>query len=264
MRMMDLFDLYNNSLADVNSQQGGCLRPYSNFNQWLKNISTDLFNEKFSNAEQSQKNDDQLNQAFLVSTNVVVTEQPGKNYDTISLPSNYGYFSSLRVFLAEEEGGCGCLCSDKPILDNDSGKCLAFEDPIFKEIRERFKGQHANEAPAQKLDNARWGAAADHKLLKPTMQKPAVTQINGLIKIVPRGLGIVILDYFRLPAIPLFAYTTVPGSDAILYDLANSNQLDWPDLVQNEILARVKKKYASATRNPQQYSEAEAERQQSK
>lgn len=260
MRMMDLNDLYINALADFNTQQGGILRPYLNFNQWLNDISTELFNEKFGDAEKSQENNDQLDNAFLKSLNVVVTAQPGKNFDMITLPADYGYFAAIRVFTTK--GGDTCGCAEYDVL-TEEGQCKKYTDPDLEEIRERLKGENVNETKAEKVDNGRFGAACKHKLLTPTLALPFVTQVNGGLKIVPRDIGIVILDYYRLPAKAVYAYTTT-GVDTVNYNLGGSTQLDWPDLVKPEFLARLKKRYGSATRNQDQYVEGEQERKQTK
>lgn len=258
--MMDLFQLYLNAIADLNTQQGGCLRPWQNFNAWVNNISTELFNELFADAEKSQLNDDKLNRAFLKSVNVPITSMPGKNFDMIPLPADYGHYSALRTFLPVDEK-CGCLNKDYEIVDvNDKFKCKPYEDDVFKHIRDRLKGEYINEGSATKVDNSRWGAAAGHRLMGPTFKKPVVTESNGGIKICPRDIGIAVLDYFRLPVKAVFAYTTVPGTDAIQYNLAGSTQLDWPDIMQPEFLVRLKRRYASYTRNPQQYMEANNEK----
>lgn len=261
MRLMDLFDLYNAMLGTVNSQQGGCVKPYGNFITWLIEISTEMFNDKFSNAETSQKNDDILNNAFLKSLNIPVTRVTGRNYDMISLPAGFGYLSSVRIFKAAE-ADCGCFNNEFPTLLGD--KCYTYEEPEIQALRERYKDQYVNEIRADKVDNARFADAAASIIMAPTLQKPIITQVNGGIKIVPSGVGIVVLDYFRLPVIPVFSYTTISGSDVINYDVGTSLQLDWPDLVKPEIIAALKKRYSSFTRNQNQYAEAVAEAQEAK
>ena len=259
-RLMDIYQLYLRTIATVNTQQGGCLKP-TTFVEWCNQISTELFNEKFCNAETSQKNDDELNNTYLRSLNVVVTPNPGRNFDTITLPADYGYFSSLRIFLAQD-ADCGCLNKEHNIQVGD--QCGAYEDPAMKEIRERYKAEYANEVTARKIDNARFGSAAKSIIMPVTIQNPIVTQVNGGLKIVPRDVGIVVLDYFKLPVKAVMSFTTVPGTDVINYNLGASTQLDWPDLVENEFIARLKKRYASFTRNQAQYAEGELERKQTK
>lgn len=263
MRMMDLNDLYTASLAACNTQQGGIMRPYTNFNAWINEISTELFNEKFGNAESSQKNDDQLDQAFLVSLNVPCNSVKGQNYDTITLPSNFGYLSAVRYFRAQDADYC-CPCDEYDIV-NAKGECKPYDDPDNDAIRERLKGIYLPERAAGKVDGPRWGAACGHRINPPSLEGDNIiyTQANGVIRIAPKGLGIVVLDYYRLPVKAVFAYTTT-GIDTFNYNLGGSTQLDWPDLVQAEFIARIKKRYGSATRNQQQYAEANAEQRDAK
>lgn len=261
MRMMDLFDLYNNTCADVNTQQGGVLRPYGTFNKWLINISTNLFNKYFANWEKSQGIDDVLAAAFLKTLNVVPQKVPGKNYDFVPFPADYGYFSSMR-FLHYENEEKGCLCADYDVFDGKD--TVKFEDSSLAELKTKFKTGYEAEQAAAKVDNSRFAAALSHKLMPVDFSNPILTSQAGGLKIAPKNMGIVVMDYFRLPAIPVFAYTSGGGPDTINYNRSGSTQLDWPDLVQNEFLSELKKRYASYTTQENKYAEAVSEGQMAK
>lgn len=261
MQYMDLFELYRSACADFNTQQSGHMRPQQNYQLWIENISKEYFRELFKDWEKNQILDDDYGLAFLKSVNIPVTIQPGKNFDFIKLPLDYAYYSSLRVFIHADQKS-GCLCEEYDILDSD-GACGKYEDPDFKEIREKNKGQSVGEGRAVKVDNQRWGSAINHRRKKPILEQPVITQINGGFKISPKGIGIVVLDYIRYPVSPVFAYTTNTDG-TVNYDLANSTQLDWPVQVKNIFLARLKMKYASATSQGDKYQHGMVEKKETK
>lgn len=258
---MDLFALYNDACADNNTQQSGHLRPQRNFNSWVNSISLELFNAKYAQAGTNQKIKDQLDAAFLQSVNIIVTSQPGKDYDTFILPADYAYFSSVRAF-RHENSDRGCLCRGKAILKAD-GTCGAYEDPDFVEIRAKFKGTSTAEVAAEPVDNQKWGPALSHRLKKPSWKRVKVTQTEGLFKIVPKGIGVILLDYYRYPRAANFAYTTnLDGS--VNYNLGGSTQLDWPISVKPEFLAGIKQRFASYTGQDNKYQQSMNEKEQTK
>lgn len=256
MKKMDLFDLYLTACADNNTQQSGHFRPQLEYQAWLKAISMELFNGRFDSAENNQRNDDQFDHAFKVSINAIVTDVPGKNYDQVAVPTNYGYFAAMRAF-KNTSGGFGCLFKDKDILRPD-GTCGSYDDPDFVEIRARFKSAMDKEKNLRKIPTDKWGSALDHKLKKVSFDRPIMTQIDGGFRISPKGLGIVLLDYYRYPVDPYFAYTQA-GDNGLVYDLANSIQLDWPASMEPQFLAAIKKRFASKTSQDNKYQQAMAE-----
>jgi hypothetical protein len=258
MVTIDLWNLFNLCLADFNTQQGGMLRPARNFQAWVNAISLELHTEKRKEWELDQNIDDDFGRAFLFTVNAIIASMPGKNYDFITLPSDYGYFSSLRIFKHEQENR-GCLCDAYPVLKKD-GTLGNYQDPDIAALIEKNRGASGGEISTQKLDNSRWGAALAHVSKGPSIKNPLVTQIDGGIKVAPKGLGIGLLDYFKLPVVAVFAYTT-NSDDTIDYDPVNSIQLNWPISVQSEFVARIKKRYASYTRQENIYQEGEQERQ---
>lgn len=256
MQYMDLFELYNDACADLNTQQTGHLRPQRNFQSWINTISLDLFNYIYSLGGKNQKLKDLLDLAFLKPVNAPLTVVAGANYDFITAPADYAYFGSVRAFKNESKN-CGCICEKVDIL-NGEGICGAYDDPDFQEIRELYKGIATGETRARKIDNNKWGSALDHKLKKPSWNRVLLTEVEKGFKVVPKGMGIVLLDYYRYPAKAFFAYTTNPDG-TVNYNLAGSTQLDWPLQAKPMFLAALKARFASWTDQDNKYQQAIAE-----
>jgi hypothetical protein len=253
---IDIFDLYNNLLSNVNSQQGGHVRPQVDFENFLNQVNSELYREKLKEWEKSQIITDEL-KPFLKSVSVIITPLSAESYDLVPYPPEYENFSSARIFLSKETG-TGCLCDKLDVVDN--GTCKQWEDPDVVALRNKNVGGTMQEIPIAKVDNQRWGAATSHAFRKPANDRPIMTQYESGFKIAPKNLGIIRLDYFRAPKNVKFGYTTSP-SDQILYDANTSIQLEWSPTMRSEILARLEKKYFKPVREWEGYTASEQERQ---
>lgn len=259
--MLDPGDLYQKTIALVNTQQGGHLRPQRNFISWLNDISRELFKEKFKDFEKGQSIDDELAKPFLRSVNVKVTALAGSPHDIIPYPDDYGYLASIRV-LVDPDNGVGCPCAGLDALEED-GSCTAYKDSDLFELAEKIKGQNLKEGNATKIDNQRWGSALDNPFKKPTYEKPVVTQFDGGFKIFPKGIGTVVLDYLKKPKDATYEFTLGPD-DTVIYNPTTSVKLDWTDGIVNEFLARLKIRYAAYTKQADMYQEGMIEKKETK
>lgn len=251
-------DLWRPLIGNVNTQQGGHIKPQGNFQNWVNEISRELYREKIADWEKNQMLSDELS-PFLKTVNGVLVPQPGKNYDILPFPSDYGYYSSARVLLNTEKG-CGCALEDVQILDGKTGMCKDWVDPDYKAIQELNRGNDLCEVSVSKVPNQMWGSACNNSFKQPTPAQPIVTQFEGGFKVCPRGLGIIILDYFKLPREAVFAYT-LGTDDNIIYNAGASVQLEWGQSEQREFLARLQKRYGMFVREEFVYQASEQERQ---
>lgn len=260
MTKMDLFDLYQKTIALVNTAQGGLLRPQVNFENWLATINTELFRDMFGEYEKSQQLSDEYKLPFLKTLNVVVTPVPGAAYDVFAYPSNYEYFSSCRILM--RKGNVFCPTSKCSFLKgedkNGRGKIVEWLDDDVKELRALAEGGDSTEIPVELIDNQKFGSALGHLTKGPTLQEPKITQFDGGFKIAPKGIGIIVLDYLKTPTRPVFAYTAGP-SDTVIYNGPGSTQLDWSSIVENEFLSRLAMKYGAYTRDKQITEDAKTE-----
>lgn len=257
MPAIDLYDLYMSLRNNVNTQQGGFIRPQANFQNWVNEVSMELFREKVKEWETTQRISDEL-APFLKTVNAVLVTQPGRNYDVLAYPEDYGYFSSARI-LANVDIKCGCAVDGKEFVDGNDGTCKAYEDEDYKEIAERNKGAGLCELSVTKVPNQMWGAACDNSFKKPTVTSVIITQWDGGFKVAPRNLGIIILDYLKVPRKAVFGYTLGPD-DNIVYNAGTSTQLEWGESVKGEFLARLQKRYGMFVREEFVYAASESER----
>jgi hypothetical protein len=76
-----------------------------------------------------------------------------------------------------------------------------------------------------------------------------------VFQIAPRNISVVVLDYYRLPKIATFVYTTTPGNvdtgsgDEIVYNSKASQPLEWDGSLRNEFLVNLGERYGLFTRD---------------
>ena len=246
--MITLFSLYEKFCGAYNTQQGGHIRPNRNFVDWVNDISLEMFEEFVAVAEKNQMIADYL-KPFLVSVNVIITAKPGSNYDEIKMPKDYEHYSSARVFY--DSNNKGCIDSNKPCINGDTAeKC---ESPFVDVDDQAVFGKNDGglcELPITKIDNQRWGSICSHKTQGPTLEKPKITQYDQGLKIAPKNLGIIVLDYYRKPIDGTFLYTiTNPNAiDEYLQFNTSSQPVEWSGVLINEFINRMGKKYGKYIR----------------
>lgn len=231
--------------------QGAYISPPM-FVSMANDISKELMQEKFAKWQESQKlTDDMYN--LLKTVNLTIPQLPGKPYDLATVPADFAHFSSARIIYNTERFK-GCVTKEYKCVDGKTGcecestECTAdnkYIDPDLVELEKMERDEHLAEAMVKIIDNQRWAAKLTHKTKKPTWNSPAVTMIGGDMKVAPKNVGVLLLDYFVIPQDSVFAYT-VGANDEIIYDAANSVSLPWPVTLKPEFLARLMKKYGVA------------------
>jgi hypothetical protein len=248
--MIDVFDLYERFCGKVNTHQGGHARPHRNFLNWVRDINVTLFKEYYKVFEKTQNVSDVLT-PFLRSRNVVITGRPGQMHDLIRKPADYERLAHIRIYYRGgitlgKRGLDTCNCEGQPT------ECPAYVDDDLQEMLQANADAELKEITAEKLDNGRWGALAARVSKKASVTNPKVTQYDEGLKILPKGLGVVILDYFRLPATPTMNYTIIDEgleTERIQYNRATSQPLEWSETLIDEILSRLEIAYGVHSRN---------------
>lgn len=256
---MDNINIYNDLwlplIAQINWNQGGFMRPQTNFQQWMNEVSDELFREKVAEFERSQRGADDL-YPFLKSVNAVASAAAGKNYAIVAYPEDYESYASAKVMLPAAGSNaniCGCAIADQDMeLVDSKGKCLKYVDPEYEAIRKQSQGQDLVEYAISKVDNQKWASATQHVFKKPSITSPILTQNQSGFFVMPKNLGIIVLDYFKVPVKAVFNYT-VDGNDNIVYDPNTSVQLEWPRTMKTEFLNRLLKKYGIYIRDTSLY-----------
>lgn len=250
---IDMFDLWQKFCADNNTFQGGFFRPERDFEADVNSISLEAFKDFTGQDEKTQQIDDYL-APFANTVNIIVTPQSGnwglaKYPDATKYPP-YGAWKAARSLQHKEQ----CLCEEGASLFKD-GVCVDNEQEYQKLERvERYKAGIV-EATVTKVNSSQWGACLEHETKCPTFEDPKLTQYKDGYKVAPRTVSVIVLDYYQKPKAAKFAYTIAPGNpqtgagDYLIYDLANSIPLEWPETMIPYFLDKLQQKYAKFTGN---------------
>lgn len=243
--MIDLFSLYQDFQSLVNTWQGGHFRPNTDFERAVNNISLELWEMWTREAEKSQEIKDNLI-PFFKSANVITAKE---KFDAlVKYPDDYERFASARIMLVGEN----CCVPCKEIND---GKCSNGNFKTPEELAEDYYNSVV-EKDVDMIDNQRWPSVLKHKTKCPTFENPKITQINGSIKVAPRDVSVVVLNYYVKPVYATFKYKTAPGNvqtgagDQIIYDPPpTSTPLQWSETVKNEFLWRLGERFGLFTKD---------------
>jgi hypothetical protein len=81
------------------------------------------------------------------------------------------------------------------------------------------------------------------------MESPKITQFEEGFKVMPKNIGVLIMDYFVLPDKPFMDYTT-GANDEIIYNSAGSTQLQWSQTMLEVFLPQLAMRFGKFTQNP--------------
>lgn len=259
MTVANLFTIFQALISEVNVQQSGQIRPVEDFVRWLNTVSLDMFRDYTADAEITQLNADTL-APFRQSVNIQIQQIAGSRFGFIPNPTDYEAYSSMRILRHKEATTCA-MDNTLPCI-TDKGKCLQVVDSDYAAMEQKYAGTNLIELTVNLIDNQRWGSCLDHITKGPTFDNPKATQKKGGFFIAPAGLSVVVLDYYKTPTPYIFAYTIDPATDIIVYDAGNSQQSEWSEGMQNEILTRLRKKYGVHVGDEKQYGFAENDKKQ--
>lgn len=260
--MISTFELYEKFCGTVNTHQGGHARPNRNFLHWVNDVVLEIYEEEIAEWEKSQVITDRLS-PFLKSVNVVVTAMPNQMWDLVKLPEDYEHFAAARIW---KRGDDFCGCSTCDTVDGKTGKTTKCDftliDPDEMEAAKNASDAKIIEKEITKVTNNRWGAICEHKYKGPTEKNRICTQYDKGIKLAPKGVGMVIVDYFRLPIPATFEYTILNPNTETEYIQYNpsSKKVEFSQTVIPDILARLQKKYGTFVREQVLYDQGERER----
>lgn len=250
--MISMCQLYTNFKGKANTWQQGHFRPQS-FEYAVFEASLEIFNENRKIWEQSQVVTDALAPYFKRAQISIETVAKGGR---VNYPKDYVSFSGIRYLSKKANGGKGVMCDDIDVMNEDGKVCrpLREEEKATKEIL----SEDLFERDIKKIDSQRWGSIIDHEFLFPSIERPYSTQEEKGFRVLPKGLGVVILSYLSLPERPKFVYT-VDAKHKIICDPDKCTDLLWGEEMLPELMSRIKTKYASFVGNEKKYAEAEKE-----
>jgi len=96
-------------------------------------------------------------------------------------------------------------------------------------------GQPGRMIQIDEVKNVAWGFIQQSPLQPPTLRFPKYSHFNTVIRFLPRNIGIIEMDYFRIPAQPIWGYSI--ASSRPVYDSATSTDFEWEEYSTNEIAA---------------------------
>lgn len=232
---MSINELWQDLLNYLNTQQLGHLRP-RNFNTYVNDIQTQLQRDLFEEYQKTQTISDSL-RPFLISKNVVSTQDKTIPYTLIKYPSDYEYYVAARITVS---GGETCLCGD-----SEDPECDSYKDPDESALKREKIIDSVKQSQIELVPTGRWTGVQQHRKKMPTFKNPKMTQVSGGFKLLPANIAIIQLDYFRKPNTAMFAFTTDPETDQIIYNKTDSVDLEWPDNVRHYFIKEIMKKHST-------------------
>lgn len=91
------------------------------------------------------------------------------------------------------------------------------------------------ERPVDLVENKAWGEVQASELMQPTRLFPKYTEFAGEYRFLPKNVGIVMLDYWKRPVVPVWGYTIV--NNVPVYDASASTNFEWEVFAMNRVLA---------------------------
>lgn len=89
------------------------------------------------------------------------------------------------------------------------------------------------EVKVEEVKNTDWGEIYSSQLQQPTKRFPKYSEFNDKYRFLPKNIGIVMLDYYKLPVAPIWGYTIVNNEP--VYSANASTDFEW----QNYSMERV-------------------------
>jgi len=91
------------------------------------------------------------------------------------------------------------------------------------------------ERPVELVENKAWGEVQASELMAPTNLFPKYTEFLSEYRFLPRNIGIVMLDYWKKPVVPVWAYTIV--NNVPVYNPVGSVDFEWEAFSFNRVLS---------------------------
>lgn len=240
---IDSFVLWTSFNGLVNSFQGGFYPPVTVFMPAVNAVSREMWKEKTKIAQNNTSVQEEL-KPFKQSKNCIVS---GNNsmFGTFKEPTDYGYFLDAGYMLYD----------GKMVGVSDSGTCCDNEDDVEKYERVERYLNSIERISVSKIDTTKWNACLSSTTKKPTLQKPRITQDGNKFLVSPRGVSLIVMDYYVEPTDAVFAYTIATpnvqtgSGDQIIYVKKDSTPLQWSETLINEFLWRLAERFGVTTKS---------------
>ena len=243
MERIDIFDLWTAFNGLVNSTQGGFYPPVTVFMSAVNTISRAMWDEKNDRAENNQNLEDDLF-PFIATKNCIVRNGASSTYGIFDYPKDYGAYSAARMILYKGKVVEG---------DEECGN-KSIDDQTRYELIDKYLDE-VIEVNVRKISNSKWASCLSSITKAPTLESPKILQTNTGMKVAPRKIGVIVLDYYTSPVDAVFAYDTTAGNlqtgsgDQIIYNKDKSTQLQWSYTLIDEFLWRLAERFGIATKD---------------
>lgn len=87
----------------------------------------------------------------------------------------------------------------------------------------------------REVDNVSWGLTQLSSLREPSLLFPKYTTKGSKLFFVPKDIGLIELDYFKMPIAPVWGFTIVSGR--MVYDPSTSTDFEWDEHSTNLIIS---------------------------
>jgi len=233
--MIDINELYNQFCSMYNTSQAGFYRPSPDFDGAAHEASLDIFNTLAANLGKSEKIDTWL-MPFTKPINIVVKRKGTRSY--VPKPPDFEYYASARVIVGKEKILCKEGCD---VLDGDCVNAFAELDQSMFATGEVEYEEHE----AELVKPGRWAAATRHVTRGPSVTRPILKLTDDGYLIEPKNVGVIVMDYLRKPARPVYAFDTEDQGENVYlrYNKEDSTQLEWSEVLMPVFLYRIGKRY---------------------
>lgn len=242
--MIRVDDINNQFNSTYNTNQFGFFRPVTDLMPAVHEVSLSIFHKLVGIAPRSQKVQDWL-APFLKTANVAVVTKP--NGDKVApYPKTYEFFASSRIIIAKDENNRACALEGCDMEVGDT--CIPFDDIAddFKAVDVETEEQVVTLVPVNK-----WSAVTKHKTRGPSLKRPYVRQVEDGLLVLPKEIGVIVLDYYRKPVAPVFNYDAKQvGPDVYLeFKEQGSVHLEWSETLLPVFLYELGKRYGLTIQN---------------
>jgi hypothetical protein len=236
--MIRIDKLYEDFSSLNNIGQGGFFRPVADFVPAMHEASLEMFNILAAQQKKTQKVEDAL-LPFVKAASITV-EKIGRNYIAM-YPKDYKYYKAGGIIATDE----------KAFAEEDTEVWQGGECMLSEEQKADFfpKNEDYNRYPLTKILANQWNGLISHPNRKPTFFYPFIVQRDIGFEVAPKEIGVIVIDYYRLPKEPVYNYDEIVQKPDLFISFKEegSVHLEWGEEMIPAFLYRMSKRYGYTT-----------------
>lgn len=122
----------------------------------------------------------------------------------------------------------------KTLSPNPSTGYLSYPSD-FQHVANVRAYYNKKERDVELIDNQKWGEINASQLMQPTKTFPKYAEYGTEMRFLPKDIGIIMLDYWKTPVQPVWAYTIV--NNVQVYNPTGSVDFEWDAFALNRVAA---------------------------